>query len=124
VTQTRTFTPREANSALPLVRRIVDDILSAGKALRAISLEIGAGAEENPEVKRLMGVLEELFDELEDLGCSYRDWNFTQGLVDFPSIIQGREVCLCWKNDEPTVAYYHEADAGFAGRKPVPSEFL
>jgi hypothetical protein len=41
------------------------------------------------------------------------------GLVDFPSLRDGRVVYLCWRVDEPTVAYWHELDAGFAGRRPL-----
>lgn len=109
---------------LPLVRRIVDDILSAGRQIRSLSIELGEKAEENAEVNRWMDVLDELFDELEDLGCSYKDWNFSVGLVDFPSMINGKEVLLCWRSDENELRYYHEIDAGFAGRKPIPKELF
>jgi hypothetical protein len=118
------FTPRKANETLPLVRKIVSDILETGRQMRALAEKIGAGAEENPEVVRLMDQLEVLFDELETIGCSYRDWNFSMGLVDFPAKIGGREVLLCWRSDEPSLQYYHEADAGFAGRKPIPQTEL
>lgn len=121
---TKIFTPQEATQMLPLVRRIVDDILSAGRQIRSLSIELGEKAEENAEVNRWMDVLDELFDELEDLGCSYKDWNFSVGLVDFPSMINGKEVLLCWRSDENELRYYHEIDAGFAGRKPIPKELF
>jgi hypothetical protein len=41
------------------------------------------------------------------------------GIVDFPSLRDGREVYLCWRVDEPTVAYWHDLDAGFRGRQPL-----
>lgn len=68
--------------------------------------------------------MQALFDELEELGCFYRDWNFEKGLVDFPAIIDGQEVLLCWRSDEPELLYYHDYAAGFAGRKPIPREYL
>ena len=42
-----------------------------------------------------------------------------QGLVDFPSIREGREVYLCWLEGEQEIGYWHDVDAGFAGRQPL-----
>ncbi len=115
------FTPETANQTLPLVKRIVDDILRAGRQIRSLSMEIEK-PEDSPEINSLMDQLDELFDELEAIGCSYRDWNFTEGLVDFPAKVNGREALLCWRSDETEVRYYHDVDAGFAGRKSIPRE--
>src|SRR3990170_2258319 len=41
------------------------------------------------------------------------------GLVDFPALVNGRQVCLCWRLGEERVGYWHELDAGLAGRKPL-----
>lgn len=41
------------------------------------------------------------------------------GLVDFPHMREGREVYLCWRLGEPSVAYWHDVDSGFAGRQPL-----
>jgi hypothetical protein len=120
----RFFTPREADQTLPLVRRIVADILAAGARMRERSVAVGAHAERDPEVLGFMDSLEGLFEELESLGCSYKDWNFEVGLVDFPARIFGEEVMLCWRSDEPRIQFYHEHDAGFAGRKPIPQELF
>lgn len=118
------FTPREANQTLPLVKRIVEDILKAGQELRALTFELGEKAEENPEVNRLMDLLDELFEELEAIGCFYKDWNFSTGLVDFPSVIYGKEALLCWSSQEKELLYYHDVEAGYAGRKPIPRELF
>ena|SRR3989344_8226320 len=118
------FTPKEANQTLPLVKRIVADILGTGDRIRALSAEIGKNAESDPQIIQWMDQLEELFEELELLGCSYKDWNFTVGLVDFPSVIGGQQVFLCWRSDEKELRYYHEIDAGFTGRKLIPKEEL
>ena len=115
------FTPLQANNTLPLVRRIVSDILKAGRQIREVSLS----AEDDQTQKQLdalMDQLDELFEEIESLGCSYKDWNFSVGLVDFPAMVGGKEVLLCWKSDEDSVEYYHEPEAGFAGRKPLPAD--
>ena len=54
---------------------------------------------------------------MQDLGVEPK--NAVEGLVDFPSIMDDRVVYLCWKLDEPEVLYWHEVDAGFAGRQPL-----
>ena len=118
------FTPKEANQMLPFVRKIVEYILKAGKEIRDLSVKIGAHAEEDVEVIRLMDQLEDLFVELENLGCSYKDWNFSVGLVDFPAVIEGREVFLCWRSDENELKFYHEMEEGFTGRKLIPEGLI
>ena len=68
--------------------------------------------------------LKELHAELEELGCEYKDWNFTIGLVDFPAIIEGREVLLCWRSDEEHITHYHGYLEGYAGRTILPAAYL
>ncbi len=118
--QVKYFTPQEARQTLPLVKKIVTDILSAGAELRDLSVQIGTNAENDPRVIKILDDLEDHFVELEDLGCSYKDWNFTMGLVDFPAIFNGEEVCLCWRSDEEDLLYFHGLEEGYPGRKPIP----
>ena len=118
------FTTQEANQTLPFVKKVVADILSLGHQIRALSTKIGSDAQDDPEIIRLMDQLEELFEELESIGCSYKDWNFSVGLVDFPCVIDEKDVFLCWRCDEDELRYYHEIDSGFAGRKPIPKKYL
>ena len=118
------FTPKAANQTLPLVRKVVTDILDLGHEIRALSAKIGANAQNDPQIVRRMDQLEGLFEELESIGCSYKDWNFSVGLVDFPCVIGGKEAFLCWRSDEDELRYYHEMDSGFAGRKLIPKEYL
>ena len=119
----RIFTLPQARNTLPLVKKIVADILSTGQSIRELSVEMEK-PEEDPEINRFMDQLDELFNEMEALGCFYKDWNFTLGLVDFPARIHGREVMFCWKSDEDDIEYYHDAESGFAGRKMIPKELL
>ncbi len=119
---TKLFTPSQANQTLPLVKKIVGDILSTGQQIRDISARISTNAEKDPEIIRLMGQLEELFEEIEAIGCYYKDWNFSIGLVDFPSVIGGKDVLLCWRSDEEELKYYHGTEEGFSGRKLIPLE--
>ncbi len=122
--EVKIFTPTQANKTLPLVKKIVDDILSLGHKLRTVSAEISRNAEHHPDVVKLLSQLEEMFEELEALGCSYKDWNFSAGLVDFPAIVGGEEVCLCWRSDETELKYYHGLEEGYAGRRLIPKEYF
>ena len=118
---TKIFTLQQAIKTLPLVKKIVADILKTGQSIRELSVEMEK-PEEEPEINRLMDQLDDLFDEMEALGCFYKDWNFTVGLVDFPAKMNGKEVMLCWKSDEERIDYYHDGESGFAGRRLIPKE--
>jgi hypothetical protein len=119
----RLFTPAEANETLPLVRRIVRDILDRGKRLRALVEDSGAGRGSDA-VRAAERELRAFMAELEQIGCSFKDWSFETGLVDFPAEIDGRPVYLCWRSDEPSVGWYHPVEAGFAARRPIPDSLL
>lgn len=66
----------------------------------------------------LVETLREKLDEVQACGCVIKD--VEAGLVDWLARHEGRDVYLCWKLGEPSVAYYHDLDAGFAGRRPLP----
>ena len=117
------FSPQEANHRLPLVKRIVLEILAKGKQLRSL-LAANKGQDIPTEYQVLEEEIESLMEELEGLGCFYKDWNFEIGLVDFPALIEGQEVLLCWKSDEPEILWYHTMEEGFAGRRPIPEYWL
>jgi hypothetical protein len=113
----RLFTRHEAESTLPLVRQIVADVLKTAQRIR--------GLDENDEQRaRLEAELEETLRELEALGCYFKDWNFSVGLVDFPAVIDGETVFLCWRSDEKELAWYHRIEDGFQGRKPLPGTLI
>ena len=117
------FTPQQASKRLPLVKKIVNDILQKGKALRVL-LEKSKGQQLPEECAILQDEIEELMKELEVLGCFYKDWNFEIGLVDFPAIINDQEVLLCWRTDEKNIRWYHGIEDGYAGRKLIPENLL
>lgn len=117
------FTLHEANRALCLVSRVVDDIHQAYRQ----AMDIRKQAEQilptddqeslRDAYDRCMDQLNELMDELHQVGVEFRD--FDMGLVDFPSVHEGREVFFSWKRGEPTITAWHEADAGYTGRQDV-----
>lgn len=133
VARRKYFTVEEANRMLPLVRSIVQDIVQVAREVletrqRLEQIRRGrpgtstqAHEEELIEMERAMerdaARVEEYIDELQQLGVEFKGF---EGLVDFPAWMNGREVYLCWKLGEPEVAHWHELDAGFAGRQPLP----
>ena len=124
------FSLEEANRTLPLVSRIIGDIvrvngevLEAYGRVRALTEEgRRVKAEEaEDELRELVHQAEEHCDELAEIGCVCKDPSV--GLVDFPARIERRIVFLCWKTGEPEIRYWHEIEAGFTGRKPVHGAF-
>lgn len=132
----RVFTVEGANKTLPLVRRIVSDIVAAHPKWRELvaRYEVGA-ANARPEwgesaaqqtLRHEIDVVAERINgyiaELEAIGCLLK--GFEQGLVDFYGRHEGRLVCLCWRHGEDAVSHWHDVDAGFAGRREITPEFV
>jgi hypothetical protein len=131
------FTVQEANATLPLVRAIVRDITALAQELlerdkrlkryRASGEEYDLSPAHREEMEqaedeclRLEDQLREYHDELTQLGVELKD--ALRGLVDFPCWMDDRVVYLCWRLDEPAVAWWHEIDAGFAGRQKLKTD--
>jgi hypothetical protein len=130
------FTVEQANAMLPLVRAIVKDLADLSRDVidrrdRLAHLLAGHnGQSADVYSEELVQIEEELekdgrrlreyVEELVKLGLEPK--NGQEGLVDFPTLIDGREAYLCWKLDEPEVLYWHELDAGFAGRQSLTAE--
>ena len=116
------FKLAEANRSLPLVRRVVTDIVKTHERITALqtSLESAKNKDQSPTQSQLDREVEHLqayVDELHEIGCDLKDYQM--GLVDFIGRHRGHDVCLCWKLGEEKVAYWHEIQTGFAGRQPV-----
>jgi hypothetical protein len=118
------FTVKEARRTLPLVKQIVRDILNNAFEIRTIAESLNGQIEENREIENLANQINTFMKELEEIGCTYKDWNFQIGLVDFPSIIDEEEVLLCWRSDEDDIRFYHSLSDGYTGRKPIPEIYL
>jgi hypothetical protein len=66
--------------------------------------------------------LQSALDRIGHTGAVVKDLDI--GLIDFLSLYQGREVCLCWKLGEDRIAFWHGTEEGFRGRKPIDDDFL
>lgn len=125
----RHFSLAEASRALPLVRRIVADIVREYEKLRRLrdtcrGYDAEGRTTEAEQVRQeyvtLTDRLSELKEELDQVGCELKDYRI--GLVDFTALHDGQEVCLCWQLGEERIAFWHPRDAGFSGRRPITGE--
>jgi hypothetical protein len=67
--------------------------------------------------KALVETLREEIESVHETGCVIKD--VETGLVDWPAQREGREICLCWRYGEKAIAWWHDLESGFAGRRPV-----
>lgn len=122
------FTVAEANAVLPAVREILKKIQDARKKLVSYRNQAkvaadqaehgGGGIGDGLRYADLLIELTSQTSELELLGVQLKD--FERGLVDFPSLREGRVVLLCWQIGEgDEVEWWHNVEDGFAGRTPI-----
>ena len=126
------FSVEEANKALPLVRMILSDIVRQNRIVEDLQQRLSMVSRDNrpasselyteelaqsqSELDSEEAKLTSYIDELRRLGVEFKG---TDGLCDFYSIMNGREVFLCWRLGEPEVSYWHDLDAGYSCRQPL-----
>lgn len=132
----RHFTVEQANAMLPLVRAIVKDLADLSRDVidrrERLAHLLSARNGQTTDVYReeLVQIEEELekdgqrlreyVEELKRLGVEPK--NGPEGLVDFPTLVDGREAYLCWKLGEPELLFWHDLEAGFAGRQSLTAD--
>lgn len=135
---TRLFSLREANALVEVLREeftrargLRDQLIAlqgklseAGHAIDGPEVQVDAGAPEAVQKlqSRAVGVIARLRDLLRAVSELGVEVKAADGLVDFRSKLHGRTVYLCWKFGEERVGHWHELDAGFAGRQPLPAD--
>ena len=121
----RHYTLEEASELLPRVVELIErmraarDRLGDREAREALS-EAGptnGGGDPGRTVSEGFVELRDSITELRELEVVLRDLD--RGLLDFPSLRDGHEVYLCWEEGEDAIRYWHEPEAGFAGRRPL-----
>lgn len=127
----KSFTLADANRTLPLVSRIVRDLVARYPAWRELvdEYELSTSSqrvdEPDPRValleRQVTAVAREIDGyilEITELGAEVRD-PYDSGLVDFPGTHDGRTIYFCWRLGEEAIEHWHERDGGFAGRQPI-----
>jgi hypothetical protein len=122
----RLFTVEEANTLLPTLRKLLDEVAIHRDALREKAPQMEpilesaagngggrAGSEYGVEAYNLHLAIQ----RIRELGVVLKDLDM--GLLDFPHERGGRLVFLCWHPPEASVEYWHDLDAGYAGRQPL-----
>ena len=124
----RYFSLSEANQALNIIRPLMDDVQTIREKILANqpeawpAIEKSAGNGGNKALSRMVDDFEKLdglIHQILDTGVQIKDINI--GLLDFSAMRDGREVYLCWQYGEDDIAFWHEIDAGYAGRQPIES---
>jgi hypothetical protein len=121
----RHFTRAEASAFLPQLTTLLSQLRNAKDELTDTetheALSEAAPTNGGGEQGRRVGIafleVRRLIDTVEQAGIVLRD--IDRGLVDFPALIDGREVYLCWELGEEEVAYWHDLEGGYGGRKPL-----
>jgi hypothetical protein len=121
----RHFTKEEANAMLPQLTALLSQLREAKEELtdtdahEALS-EAGptnGGGDQGRQVGIAFLEVRRLLETLEEAGLVLRD--IDRGLIDFPALIDGREVYLCWELGEDEVGYWHDLEGGYGGREPL-----
>ncbi len=131
----KVFTIAEANRTLPLVSRIVRDVVAEHPRWRQLVAEYEVAAlssqpewGESPGQTRLHADIDAVarridgyVRELHEVGCHLK--SYENGVVDFYCRHEGRLVFLCWRLGEEAVTHWHELDGGFGARREVTPDF-
>lgn len=134
----KTFTLSEAQTLLPLVEALLVKTQEAGRKAAefeaemqqlsqriflsgGLHVDVASTARRRAEREKALKEAQDTLAEIDEIGVQVKDLN--QGLLDFPCVLDGETVLLCWKQGEKEIGFWHTMDAGFAGRQPVDSRF-
>ena len=117
------YTRDEANALLPQIRHWLAEINGLREELARCEVRLEGlrvdgqdlGGETANRQARLFAEVRQVLQEFQSREIQIKD--FDRGFLDFPAIISGREVFLCWEKDEETVDHWHDLDTGYAGRE-------
>ncbi len=134
----KTFTLSEAQTLLPVVETLLRKAQET--AVRATELEVemqqlshriflsgglhvdvAVAARRRAERDKTVQEAKDTLAEIDSIGVQVND--FEQGLLDFPFLMDGKTVLLCWKVGEAAITHWHTEEEGFAGRKPLDARF-
>jgi hypothetical protein len=128
----------EAQTVLPVVEALLRKAQTAGRRasdleremqqiqqriflLGGVQVDIVAAARRRAEKDKATQEVQDTLAEIDAIGVQVKDLD--KGLLDFPSVLDGKSVLLCWKLGEKEIGYWHSPEDGFAGRKPLDPRF-
>jgi len=135
----RFFTLQQAEQLLPVVESAIRDAIALKSQyqeaeeewqnfsrrvtmLGGVLVDHSKIADRKSHRESIVLRLKEAIEKIQDQGCVIKDLDI--GLVDFPTLLRGEEVYLCWKLGERGIGFWHGVQEGFQGRKPIDREFL
>jgi len=134
----KTFTLGEAQTLLPVLESLLRRAQAAASRAQQLEREmqelsqriflsggmhvnVAVAARRRAERENAAQETKDLLAEIDSIGVRVQD--FEAGLLDFPCVVEGRTVLLCWRLGEPAIAHWHSEEDGFEGRKPVETLF-
>tara|TARA_B100001245_G_scaffold224714_1_gene198707 strand:- start:543 stop:941 length:399 start_codon:yes stop_codon:yes gene_type:complete len=127
------FTVQEANELTSFLEETFQNLISLNQKsqdldsqINSINNKLGSNGSNTvhqtlttltSERNKTSGLMEEHLNSINQKGILVK--SIEQGLVDFPSIKDGREIYLCWNMGEESIDYWHEIDSGYSGRQPI-----
>lgn len=118
----RVFALSEARSLMPEVRERVSELVTLRADLTELAADLRAGGESalggRPELKAMEARFSELQSWFPEQGIEVK--GLSPILIDFPALLDGVSVRLCWLESETELAWYHRSELGFIGRRPLP----
>ena len=130
----RTFTLQEAQVLLPVLKSLLKQAIDGKKIIETIDaefqelaqriflsggllVEIGKVAARRSEREKTVQRIKDVVAEIDATGVQVKDLDM--GLLDFPCVVDGRTILLCWKLGEDKITHWHGTDEGYAGRKLI-----
>ena len=134
----KTFTLSEAQTLLPVLESLLRKAQTAGARageleaeMQALSqriflsggmhVDVAQAARRRAEREKAVQETQNTLAEIDEIGVQMKD--LEKGLLDFPSLMEGQTVMLCWKLGEKEIGYWHTPEDGFDGRKPLDARF-
>src|SRR2546428_302924 len=131
---TRTFTLDEAQDLLPVLESLLRTSIEGKKVMESVdaefqaiahkvfmnggmSLNVAHFARRKAEREKAIQRVKDAMAEIDAIGVQVKDLDI--GLLDFPCVVDGRTVLLCWRLGEKAITHWHGVSEGFAGRKPI-----
>jgi hypothetical protein len=134
----KTFTLDEAQALLPIVESLLNRAIEAKQAAGELQeqmselvrrifisggmlIDIGAAQKRRITLDALIQRAKDALEEIDAIGVQVKDLD--SGLLDFPCLLEGETVLLCWKRGEQRIDFWHRVEDGFAGRQPIDARF-